>query len=179
MQLPGAFRRLRVLHRQLVPRHSPRTLSSFSKATLQCARCMLPLSLCNCQSALHRPPIRAGPFSRRQLEMIPPSRRAVKGPRRFRRRVSVFQPEWPSLNIDRPTKSPGQRRLRPQPECSLDPRKGRRTAYLRRRRASATSARPRPAIVVGSGTTEPSMRYAGMLAYAKVDPCPKPWPGFA
>ncbi len=54
MQFPGAFRRLRVLHRQLVPRHSSYTLSSLTRLQiLTSAQMMLSeRSLCNCQRAL-------------------------------------------------------------------------------------------------------------------------------
>lgn len=42
VQLPDAFRRLRVLHRQLVPRHSSRTLKSFSRfAKLKSLECSM------------------------------------------------------------------------------------------------------------------------------------------
>ena len=53
VQLPRAFRRLRVLLRQLIPRHSSYTLISFNTLALSSARYLrfLLKSLCNFQSA--------------------------------------------------------------------------------------------------------------------------------
>jgi hypothetical protein len=71
VQLPGAYRRLRVLHRQFVPRHSSHTLCSLSILSKQLdARC---LNLLN-QYATFKELVRCsvGVHSvRRQEEMIP------------------------------------------------------------------------------------------------------------
>jgi hypothetical protein len=51
VQLPGAFRRLRVLRRRFVPRHSSRTLKSLLLATFESSMHDSTISICNCQRA--------------------------------------------------------------------------------------------------------------------------------
>ena len=60
--LPGAFRRLHVLHRQFVPRHSSRTLKSLflRSKKFECSmHTLVKKTLCNFQRARRWPPINA------------------------------------------------------------------------------------------------------------------------
>lgn len=74
VQLPVTFRRLHVLHRQLVPSHSPRTLCSLTIFVRALTRCVylraFHSTICNFQNALRssRPSVS---FDQRQRRTIP------------------------------------------------------------------------------------------------------------
>ena len=91
VQLPGAFRRLRVLHRRLVPRHSPRTLFSFDKRShLQVldACTYTDSTICDFQRARRWPPTRAGPCASGKRRLYPARAPVSSQPPEF----SAFSP---------------------------------------------------------------------------------------
>lgn len=128
VQLPEAFRRLRVLRRQIVPRHSPYTLSSlywnrqFDSQLRVCSMRQTTKPICYCQGAFAVRQARSG---QRQERIIPNPAPNVKGaggfsesPRPRPRLGSACPPASASASANSPPpptpRRPGASRARPR-----------------------------------------------------------------
>lgn len=105
VQLPEAFRRLRALHRLLVPRHPSYTFRSLTKWSNYFTNAWFHNTICNCQRAQRAPiePRRA--LHGRQGVVIPDARGNVKGYRNISR---LSTREVPAVS-DKPRRSPRRR----------------------------------------------------------------------